>query len=110
MGINVGRIQTIAFTIGITLASLGGSLASPSINVSSGIGADTLVLSFAVVAVAGLGEIEGSALAAFLIGLAHSAAIFFYPELSAVMPYVIMLLVIMIKPYGLFGKQSERRI
>ncbi len=110
LGINVSRIYTLAFTLGAVLAALGGALASPTIGVSTGIGAQMIVLSFAVVAIAGLGQIGGAALAALVLGIAHSIAVFFYPALSSVIPYLIMLLVLMVKPYGLFATAPVRRI
>lgn len=110
MGINVSRILTISFAAGSVLAALGGALSSPTIGVSIGMGADMIVLSFAVVAVAGLGQIEGAALVALFIGIVHSIAVFFFAELSAVVPYLIMLAVLLVRPYGLFGTREKRRI
>ena len=110
MGIRVARMQTLSFTLGVTLAALGGALASPTIGVSNGIGADMSVLSFAVVAIAGLGQIEGTAVASILIGVAHSLAVFFLPILDTVSPYLIMLLVLLVRPTGLFGLQRKRSI
>ena len=110
MGVRVARMQTLTFTLGAALAALGGALASPTIGVSIGIGADITVLSFAVVATAGLGQIEGTAVAAILIGVAHSMAVFFLPTLDTVAPYLIMLLVLLVRPIGLFGAERRRRI
>lgn len=110
LGIDVGRIYTVVFVVGSVLAALGGSLSSPTIGVTIGIGAEMIVLSFAVVAVAGLGQIGGAAIAALIIGVAHSMAVFFFPEFSSVMPYVIMVAVLLVKPYGLFGQPEKRRI
>lgn len=110
MGINVSWIYTVTFTVGSTLAALGGAAASPTTGVTIGIGADMIVLSFAVVAVAGLGQIEGAAVAALVIGVAHAIAVFFAPELSSVVPYLIMVAVLLFKPFGLFGVPDKRRI
>ncbi len=110
MGINVSWIFTVSFTAGSVLAALGGALSSPTIGVSIGIGADMIVLSFAVVAVAGLGQIEGAAVAALMIGIAYSVAVFFFAELSTVVPYLIMVAVLLVRPYGLFGVPEKRRI
>jgi branched-chain amino acid transport system permease protein len=73
-------------------------------------GADMIVLSFAVAATAGLGQIEGTAVAALLIGLGRSFAVFLYPELEVLVPYLIMVLVLLIRPQGLFGRTAARRI
>lgn len=110
VGINVGRIYTVVFVLGSVLAALGGSLSSPTIGVTIGIGAQMIVLSFAVVAVAGLGQIGGAAVAALIIGIAHAMAVFFFPEFSSVMPYIIMVAVLLVKPYGLFARAEKRRI
>ncbi len=110
MGIRVTRMQTLSFTLGAALAALGGALASPAIGVTIGIGADMVVLSFAVVATAGLGQIEGTAVASILIGVAHSLTVFFLPILDTVSPYLIMLLVLIVRPMGLFGMQRQRSI
>ena len=110
MGIRVGPIRILSFTLGGVLAALGGALASPTVGVSIGIGADMLVLSFAVVAVAGLGQIEGAVLASLIIGVAHSLAVFFLPVLSTVAPFLIMLLVLLVRPAGLFGPVYQRSI
>ncbi len=110
MGVRVTRMQTFSFTLGAVLAALGGALASPAIGVTIGIGADMVVLSFAVVAIAGLGQIEGTAVASILIGVAHSLTVFFLPILDTVSPYLIMLLVLLVRPMGLFGMQRQRSI
>ncbi len=110
VGINAHRAFWITFVIGATLAALGGALASPTTSVLPGIGPDMIVLSFAVAATAGLGQIEGAALAALLIGLGRAFAVFFAPEFEVVMPYLIMVLVLLVRPEGLFGRSTARKI
>ena len=110
VGINARRAFLVTFVIGATLAALGGALASPTTSVLPGIGPDMIVLSFAVAATAGLGQIEGAALAALLIGLGRSFAVFFAPEFEVVMPYLIMVLVLVVRPEGLFGRTTARKI
>jgi branched-chain amino acid transport system permease protein len=110
LGIDVGGVRGASFALGTALAALGGALSSPEIGVAVGIGADMVVLSFAVAAVAGLGRIEGAAVAALLIGVARAAAVFVVPELSSVAPYLIMLAVLLVKPYGLAGAPEKRRL
>lgn len=110
IGINARRVFFLTFVIGVTLASLGGALASPTTSVLPGMGAEMIVLSFAVAATAGLGQIEGAAIAALLIGLGRSMAVFFAPEFEVVMPYLIMVLVLLIRPEGLFGRSMARKI
>ena len=75
-----------------------------------GIGADMMVLSFAVVATAGLGQIGGAAIAALLIGVARSFAIYLVPELEVLVPYLIMVIVLLIRPQGMFATAQSRRV
>ena len=75
-----------------------------------GIGAQTIVLSFAVVATAGLGQIEGAALTSLMMGLGRSIAVYFEPEMEVVVPYIIMVLVLLVRPQGLFGVIETRRV
>jgi branched-chain amino acid transport system permease protein len=110
IGIDTNRIFILAFSLGAFLAALGGALAMPTSGVAPGLGADTMVLAFAVAAIGGLGQIEGAAVAALIVGLARVLAIYFVPELDAVAPYAAMLVVLLIRPYGLFGAVTARRI
>ncbi|GGO54823.1 amino acid/amide ABC transporter membrane protein 1, HAAT family [Roseovarius pacificus] len=110
MGIDTGKMFVIAFTIGVFLAALGGALATPTSGVSPGLGAETMVLAFAVAAVGGLGQVEGAALASIIVAMAKVLAIYFAPALDAVAPYLVMLVVLIVRPYGLFGSGATRRI
>ncbi|WP_043358538.1 branched-chain amino acid ABC transporter permease [Belnapia sp. F-4-1] len=110
MGIDAARITLLTFSFGAGLAALGGALASPTLALVPGIGAQTIVLSFAVVATAGLGQIEGAALTALLIGLGRSIAVYFAPEFEVVVPYLIMVAVLLVRPQGLFGVIETRRV
>ncbi len=110
LGIDAARITLVTFTIGAALAALGGALASPTTSLVPGIGAQTIVLSFAVVATAGLGQVEGAALTSLLIGLGRSFAVYLEPELEVVVPYLIMVAVLLVRPQGMFGVLETRRI
>lgn len=110
IGIDTNRIFIIAFSLGVFLAALGGALAMPTSGVAPGLGADTMVLAFAVAAIGGLGQIEGAALASLIVGFARVLAIYFVPSLDAVAPYAAMLIVLLVRPYGLFGSVTARRI
>nr|WP_256476597.1 branched-chain amino acid ABC transporter permease [Siccirubricoccus soli] len=110
MGIDATRVTLLTFTFGAALAALGGALASPTTALVPGVGAQTIVLSFAVVATAGLGQIEGAAVSALLIGLGRSAAVYFAPEFEVVVPYIIMVAVLLVRPQGLFGVPETRRV
>ena len=110
MGIDANRVYLVTFILGATFAALGGALASPTTSMLPGIGSDMIVLSFAVVATAALGQVEGTAIAALLIGLARSFSIYLLPELEVLTPYLIMVLVLLVRPQGLFGVVEQRRI
>lgn len=110
IGIDADRVYLLTFAVGAGLAAFGGALASATTSVIPGMGADMIVLSFAVVATAGLGQIEGAAIAALLIGLGRSFAVYLMPELEVLVPYIIMLLVLLIRPEGLFGMTQTRKI
>jgi branched-chain amino acid transport system permease protein len=110
MGVNASRVYLLTFVLGAIFAALGGALASPTTSLVPGLGTEIIVLSFAVVATAGLGQVEGAAVAALLIGLGRSFAVYLYPELQVVMPYLIMVLVLLIRPQGLFGAVEARRV
>lgn len=110
MGINTGRMFMLAFSIGIFLAALGGALAAPTTGVAPGLGAETMVLAFAVAAIGGLGQIEGAAVASVIVATAKVLAVYFLPAVDSVSPYLVMLAVLMVRPQGLFGIPMTRRI
>lgn len=110
IGIDAERVYLLTFVVGASLAAFGGALASQTTSVLPGIGAEMIVLSFAVVATAGLGQIEGAAVTALLIGLGRSFSVYLMPELEVIMPYLIMLLVLLVRPEGLFGMSQTRKI
>jgi len=109
-GINATRVYLTTFVIGATLAAFGGALASPTTSLVPGIGTDMIVLSFAVAATAGLGQVEGAAVTALLIGLGRSFAVYLMPELSVLMPYLIMVAVLAVRPQGLFAVAATRKV
>jgi branched-chain amino acid transport system permease protein len=109
-GINVKRVCLLTFIVGSILGALGGALALPTASWVPGNGAEMIVLSFAVVATAGLGQIEGALVAAVLIGLARAFSVYLLPELEVLVPYLIMVLVLLFKPQGLFSVAQARRV
>ncbi|WBU62764.1 branched-chain amino acid ABC transporter permease [Paracoccus aerodenitrificans] len=110
IGIDADRVFLLTFIVGAALAGLGGALASPTTSILPGMGADMIVLSFAVVATAGLGQIGGAAVTALMIGLGRSFAVYIWPEAASLVPYLIMVLVLLVRPEGLFGSPSARKI
>jgi branched-chain amino acid transport system permease protein len=110
IGIDAKRVFFVTFIIGATLAALGGALASPTTSLVPGMGTDMIVLSFAVAATAGLGQIEGTAATALMIGLVRAFVIYIQPEFEVLVPYLIMMMVLLIRPMGLFGTNNVRKI
>ena len=110
MGINANRVGLVTFCLGAVLGTLGGALASPTTSLVPGIGGDMMVLSFAVVAVAGLGQITGTAVAALMIGMGKAFSVYLLPEIDVLVPYLIMLLVLLWRPRGLFAVAQSRRV
>jgi branched-chain amino acid transport system permease protein len=110
LGINAKKISLVTFVIGAILGALGGALAVPTTSLVPGAGTDMIVLSFAVVATAGLGQISGALIAALLIGVMRSIAVYMAPELEVAVPYIIMVLVLIFRPNGLFTVAQARTI
>jgi branched-chain amino acid transport system permease protein len=110
IGINAQRVYLVTFVIGASLAALGGALASPTTALVPGMGTEMIVLSFAVAATAGLGQIEGTAITALAIGLSRAFVIYTYPEFEVLVPYLIMVVVLLVRPEGLFGATKVRKI
>jgi branched-chain amino acid transport system permease protein len=110
LGINAKRVGWLTFVLGATLGALGGAMAAPTTSMVPGAGADMIVLSFAVVATAGMGQITGALLASLMIGLARSTAVYLAPEWEVAVPYLIMALVLLVRPDGLFSVAQARRI
>jgi branched-chain amino acid transport system permease protein len=110
MGINVGRVYFITFTIGTMLAALGGALIAPKVSVVPAMGVEVIVLAFAVVVIGGLGSLPGSALGALIVGLVRSAAVHYLPEVELFSIYLVMALVLIVRPKGLFSAAEARKI
>jgi len=105
-GINVPRMITLIYGFGVGLAALAGVMAAPIYQVSPGMGADLIIVVFAVVVIGGMGSILGAILTGFGLGLIEGLTKVFYPEASATVIFVIMTLVLLVKPAGLFGTQK----
>lgn len=110
MGVNVSRIYTLAFGTGIFLAALGGALTAPMISVQPGISVGVVILSFAVVIIGGLGSIPGAAIGALIVGIARSAAVHLMPVAELFSIYLVMAVVLMFRPEGLFQRIQARKI
>jgi branched-chain amino acid transport system permease protein len=110
MGIDVSRFYLVTFAVGAGLAGLGGALTAPTIAVSPGMGVEVIVLSFAVVVIGGLGSLGGAALGAVLVGLVRSVTVRYWPEGELFSIYLVMAMVLIVRPRGLFAAQEARKI
>ena len=105
-GINVPRMITLTYGFGVGLAALAGVLAAPINQVRPLMGADFIIVVFAVVVIGGMGSIMGSIVTGFALGLVEGLTKFFYPEASNTVVFVVMAIVLAIRPAGLFGKTA----
>jgi branched-chain amino acid transport system permease protein len=96
--------------MGAMLGALGGAVMAPKISVTPGIGAEVIVLAFAVVATGGMGSIEGALVGALIVGLCRAAAVHLVPQLELFVIYAVMALVLVFRPYGLFTQVAPRKI
>ena len=105
-GINVPRMVTITYGVGVGLAALAGVMAAPIYQVNPLMGADLIIVVFAVVVIGGMGSIMGSILTGFGLGVVEGLTKYFYPEASNTVIFVIMALVLLVRPAGLFGRTT----
>jgi branched-chain amino acid transport system permease protein len=105
-GINVPLMVTLTYGFGVALAAFAGVLAAPVIQVSPLMGSNLIITVFAVVVIGGMGSIMGSILTGLGLGVIEGLTRVFYPELSATVVFIIMALVLMVRPAGLFGKEK----
>ena len=105
-GINVPRMITLTYGFGVALAALAGVLAAPIYQVNPLMGADLIIVVFAVVVIGGLGSIMGSIVTGFALGIVEGLTKVFYPEASNTVIFVVMALVLLVKPTGLFGREK----
>jgi len=104
-GINVPRMITLTYGFGVGLAAFAGVMAAPIYQVSPQMGANLIIVVFAVVVIGGMGSIMGSILTGFGLGVIEGLTKVFYPEASNTVIFVIMVIVLLIRPAGLFGKE-----
>ena len=103
-GINVPRMITLTYGFGVALAALAGVMAAPIYNVSPQMGSDLIIVVFAVVVIGGMGSIMGAIVTGFALGLVEGLTKVFFPEASNTVIFVVMALVLLVKPAGLFGQ------
>jgi branched-chain amino acid transport system permease protein len=106
MGINVPLLMTLTYAAGAGLAAFAGVLAAPVYQVSPVMGSHLIIVVFAVVVIGGMGSILGSIVTGVALGLVEALTKVYYPQASAVAIFVIMVVVLLVRPAGLFGKQA----
>ena len=105
-GINVPRMVTLTYGFGVSLAALAGVMAAPIYNVSPQMGADLIIVVFAVVVIGGMGSIMGAIVTGFSLGIVEGLTKVFFPEASNTVIFVIMAIVLLLRPAGLFGRRA----
>jgi branched-chain amino acid transport system permease protein len=105
-GINVPRMITLTYAFGVGLAALAGVMAAPIYSVNPLMGADIIIVVFAVVVIGGMGSILGAIVTGFALGVVEGLTKVFFPEASNTVIFVIMAIVLLIRPAGLFGRTA----
>lgn len=105
-GVNVPRMITLTYGFGVLLAGFAGVLAAPIFQVSPLMGSNLIIVVFAVVVIGGMGSIGGAIVTGLLLGLVEALSKIVYPQSSAIVIFVIMAIVLLVRPAGLFGRQA----
>jgi branched-chain amino acid transport system permease protein len=105
-GVNVPRMITMTYAAGVALAAFAGVLAAPIYSVNPNMGSNLIIVVFAVVVIGGMGSILGSIITGFGLGVAEGLTKVFYPQASATVIFVVMVIVLLARPAGLFGKAA----
>jgi branched-chain amino acid transport system permease protein len=103
-GINVPRMITLTYGFGVALAAVAGVMAAPVYNVSPQMGSNLIIVVFAVVVIGGMGSIMGAIVTGFGLGVIEGLTKVFFPEASNTVIFIIMAVVLLIRPAGLFGR------
>jgi branched-chain amino acid transport system permease protein len=106
MGINVPRMITLTYGFGVALAAFAGVMAAPIYNVSPQMGSELIIVVFAVVVIGGMGSILGAIVTGFGLGVIEGLTKVFFPEASNTVIFVIMAIVLLVRPAGLFGRRG----
>lgn len=105
-GVDVPRLLTLTYATGIALAAFAGVLAAPILHVNSGMGSNLVIIVFAIVVIGGMGSVLGSIVTALGIGVIEGLTKVFYSEASTTVIFVVMALVLLLRPRGLFGREG----
>lgn len=109
LGVDTDRLFALSFALGAGLAGLAGGVAVPLYTASPGMGNDAIVLSFAVIVIGGMGSILGAFIGSLIVGFARVFMAMFYPVMEIALIYIIMAIILMFKPTGLFGVEMRER-
>ncbi len=104
LGVNIKTLYTIVFAIGVMLAAISGIIAAPMSSIVPGMGESVLITCFVVVVIGGMGSIKGAFVGALLVGIVSTFATVLMPTMSNMVIYILMILVLLVKPQGLFAK------
>ncbi len=104
LGVDIGRVFAIVFSIGVALAAFSGMIGAPVSSVYPGMGEQILIVSFVVVVIGGIGSVKGAFVGAMLIGLADTFGQVLLPDFASVVVYAVMAVVLLWRPQGLFGR------
>lgn len=102
LGINIKRIHALVFALGVMLATIAGMVAAPISSVYPNMGSSVLIMCFVVVVIGGIGSVRGALIAALLVGLVDTFGKVLFPQVAGMLVYLLMALVLLIKPEGLF--------
>ncbi len=105
-GINVPVMITLTYGFGVALAAFAGVMAAPIYNVSPQMGSELIIVVFAVVVIGGMGSILGAIVTGFGLGIVEGLTKVFFPEASSTVIFVIMAIVLLVRPAGLFGRRA----
>jgi branched-chain amino acid transport system permease protein len=106
LGVNTDRVFVSSFALGAALAGLAGAVAAPIVTAYPGMGAEIIVLSFAVIVIGGMGSIVGSLVGSLIVGFARTLMAAVYPVLEITLIYIVMAVVLLVKPTGIFGREG----
>jgi branched-chain amino acid transport system permease protein len=104
LGVRTDRLFTLVFALGAGLAGLAGGLSAPIVSIGPGLHSQVLIDAFAVVVIGGMGSILGALVGALLLGQVNAFGVLAFPALAIVLPFVVMLIVLIVRPWGLFGR------
>lgn len=106
LGVNTDKVFVFSFALGAALAGLAGAVAAPIVTAYPGMGVEIIVLSFAVIVIGGMGNIVGSLVGSLIVGFARTLIAAVYPVLEIALIYIVMAVILLVKPTGIFGKEK----